>query len=122
MPAQTILIVDDDPQILRLVERMLGAHEATILLARGPSAALEICQRQAIDVLISDVSMPEMDGDHLAERVLELQPAVSILLISGHNHETPVRAGNGRIHFLKKPFFPGQLIEHLRSMLAEVKQ
>jgi two-component system, cell cycle sensor histidine kinase and response regulator CckA len=116
---QTILIVDDDPQILRLVERMLGARKATILLAPRPSAALEICRTQSIDVLISDVAMPEMDGDKLAERVLKLQPGVSVLLISGHYREPPAAVKNGQIRFLKKPFYPAQLIEHLRLMLPD---
>ena len=117
----TILIVDDDPQILRLVERMLGAHKATVLAAPRPSAALEICQKQTIHVLISDVAMPEMDGDKLAERVLKLQPEVSVLLISGHYRDTPAAAKNGKIRFLKKPFFPAQLMEHLRKMLPDQK-
>jgi CheY-like chemotaxis protein len=59
-----------------------------------------------------------MDGNTLAERVLKLYPRVSVLLISGEvNEAPPVRAG--RVRFLKKPFFPAELIKLLREMLAD---
>ena len=114
---QTVLIVDDDPQILRLVEKMLGARKVNVLMAPRPSAALEICARQPVDLLISDVSMPEMDGTRLAERVLKLQPNAQILLISGETSEPPASPELQRVRFLAKPFFPAQLIECLRELL-----
>jgi len=116
---QTVLIVDDDPQILRLVERMLGGRKVSVLLAPRPSAALEICQQQAVDLLISDIVMPEMDGTRLAEQVLKLHPNAQILLISGAAKEAPVLSKSRRVHFLRKPFFPSQLIECLHELLPE---
>ncbi|MGB7760425.1 MAG: response regulator [Bryobacteraceae bacterium] len=116
---QTVLIVDDDPQILRLVERMLGGRKVNVLVARRPSAALEICQRQTVDLLISDIVMPEMDGIKLAERVLKLLPEARILLISGEAKETPTLSKSRRVRFLPKPFFPAQLIECLSELLPE---
>jgi CheY-like chemotaxis protein len=118
---QTVLIVDDDPQILHLVEKMLGARpvKVNVLVAPRPSKALQICEAHPVHVLITDMAMPEMDGTKLAERVLKLQPNVKILLISGHYKDPPPCAGTGRVRFLKKPFFPSQLLEHLRELLAE---
>jgi len=116
---RTVLIVDDDPQILRLVERMLFARKVNVLMAAGPWPALEICQRQTVDLLIADVSMPEMNGMKLAERVLKLQPEVQILLISGQVQDAPVLSKSRSVRFLAKPFFPGQLIECLRELLPE---
>jgi CheY-like chemotaxis protein len=81
--SRTVLIVDDEPQILRLVEKMLGASGVKVLVAPRPSEALKICELTAIDILISDVSMPEMDGIRLADRVLKLHPSARVLLISG---------------------------------------
>jgi len=115
----TVLIVDDDPQILRLVETMLGARKVNVMVAPRPSAALEICQRQAVALLISDIVMPEMDGTRLAERVLKLQPETRILLISGQAREAPVLSKSRRVHFLRKPFFPAQLIDCLHELLPE---
>ncbi len=116
---QIVLIVDDDPQILRLVERMLGARKVSVLVAPRPSAALEICQRQTIDLLISDIAMPEMDGVKLAERVLKLHPNAQVLLISGAAKEAPLLSKSRRVRFLRKPFFPAQLIECLHELLPE---
>jgi CheY-like chemotaxis protein len=115
---RTVLIVDDDPQILRLVEKMLRPRNVNVLSAPRPTEALLICQQQAVHLLISDVLMPEMDGNKLAERVLKLHPNAAILLISGHYKEPPA-AAKGHVKFLKKPFFPSQLIQYLRELLPE---
>jgi DNA-binding NtrC family response regulator len=117
-PTRTVLIVDDDPQILRLVQAMLGPQDVHVLAAPRPSDALRICGEETVDVLISDVAMPEMDGNKLAARLLKLHPRISVLLISGAVDEAPpVKAG--RVRFLKKPFFPAELIRLLREMLAD---
>jgi len=115
---QTVLIVDDDPQMVRLVRVMMGAQNVNVLTAPRPSEALRICGEEMVDVLISDVQMPEMDGNKLAERVLKVHPRVSVLLISGQVGEAPPVKG-GRVRFLKKPFFPAELIKLLLEMLAE---
>jgi len=114
---QTVLIVDDDPQILRLVQKMLGARKVNVLVAPLPSAALEICERQPVDLLISDIAMPEMDGIKLTERVLKLQPGTQVLLISGAAKDAPILSKSRRVRFLRKPFFPAQLIECLHELL-----
>jgi len=115
---RTVLIVDDEPQFLRLVEKMLGSSGVKVLMAPRASEALRICETTPVDVLISDVSMPEMDGIRLAERVLKLHPKASVLLISGQYEEAPPGTKAARIRFLKKPFFPSQLVDLLREMLA----
>jgi DNA-binding NtrC family response regulator len=112
-----VLIVDDDPQILRLVQRMLGGREVKVLSAPRAMDALKICESERVDLLISDVSMPEMDGNRLADRVLKLRPETAVLLISGVKDSSTVK--NGRVRFLKKPFFPADLIKLLREMLPE---
>jgi CheY-like chemotaxis protein len=117
----TVLVVDDDPQVLHLVEKMLGARRAkvNVLVAPRPSKALQICAQQAVNLLITDVTMPEMDGVKLAERVLRLQPDVQILLISGDYKELPPGIKSGHVRFLKKPFFPSQVVEQLQELLPD---
>ncbi len=114
---RTVLIVDDDPQILRLVEKMLQHRNVNVLMAPRPTEALRVCEQKPIDVLISDMKMPEMDGIKLADRVLRMYPEASVLLISGAFAEAPPAAR--RIRFLPKPFFPSDLIRHLQEMLPE---
>ena len=120
-PTRTVLIVDDDPQILRLLRAMLGPQNVRVLSAPLPSDALRMCGEETVHVLITDVSMPEMDGHKLAERVLKLYPHVSVLLISGTVSQAPA-VNAGRVRFLKKPFFPAELIRLLREMLADKTQ
>jgi two-component system, cell cycle sensor histidine kinase and response regulator CckA len=115
--SRTVLIVDDDPQILRLVEKMLRHKSFKILVAPGPGQALEICGNEPVDLLISDIGMPEMDGHKLAQKVLELRPQASILLISGRYKEDSLGRKAGRVKFLPKPFFPSELLEALRELL-----
>lgn len=95
---------------------MLGPQGVRVLSAPLPSDALRICGEQNVDVLISDISMPEMDGNRLAKNVMKLLPGVNVLLISG---EQDPSLKSGRARFLKKPFFPAELIKLLREMLAE---
>jgi two-component system cell cycle sensor histidine kinase/response regulator CckA len=114
---RTVLIVDDDPQILRLVEKILQHRKVTVLMTPRPLEAIRVCEEKPIDVLISDLKMPEMDGVKLAERVLKLHPEAHVLLISGHYQEAPPAAK--QIRFLHKPFFPSDLIKHLQEMLPE---
>jgi CheY-like chemotaxis protein len=116
--ARTVLIVDDDPQILRLVENMLGPRKVNVVVAPRASEALAICERQSVDLLISDIVMPEMDGQKLAERVLKLHPEVAVLLMSGYAKESPLTR-NSRVRFLRKPFFPSDLLRSLRELLPE---
>ena len=116
---RTVLIVDDDPQILRLMEKMLRPHGVNILLAPRPSEALRICEHQPVHLMISDVLMPEMDGNKLAERVLKLKPETRVLLISGHD-KGPHTPKSARVRFLRKPFFPSVLIQMLRELLPEL--
>ena len=114
---QTVLIVDDDRQILGLVERMLKPQGITVISASLPSQALLICEAQPIHLLISDVMMPEMDGGRLAERFLKLQPDAKVLLISGQAKE-PAVAKLPQVRFLRKPFFPSVLLESLHDLLG----
>lgn len=117
-PRRTVLIVDDDPQMLRLLGAMLGPQGVRVLAVPRPSDALRICGEETIHVLISDVAMPEMDGNKLAERVLKLLPQAKVLLISGEAPRITTVKGHG-VRFLKKPFFPAELVKTLREMLAD---
>jgi CheY-like chemotaxis protein len=115
---RTVLVVDDDPQVLRLVEKMLKPRQVKLLTAPRAVDALRICEQEPVDLLISDVAMPEMDGNKLADRVLRLYPDASVLLISGHYQELP-EVRSERLRYLRKPFFPSELIQHLREMLPD---
>ena len=116
---RTVLVVDDDPHVLRLVEKMLRPRNVKVLVAPRPTEALAICQTESVHLLISDMAMPEMDGRKLAERVLQIHPNAAVLLISGRYSEPPLAARKGQVSFLRKPFFPADLVQHLKELLPE---
>lgn len=117
---RTVLVVDDDPQILRLVEKMLRPQRFRILVAPRPSEALLICEREPVHLLISDIAMPEMDGDKLAEKVLQVHPETLVLLISGHYKLEPPARKTANMKFLGKPFFPSDLLAALRELVPDL--
>ena len=117
--ARTVLVVDDDPQIPRLVAQMLGGRRVSVLVSPSALEALRLCELNAVDLLISDIVMPEMDGNKLAERVLRLHPKTSVLLISGLQRGSALTR-LPRVRFLRKPFFPSDLVRIIRELLPEV--
>jgi CheY-like chemotaxis protein len=98
---RTVLIVDDDPQILRLVEGVLKPQNVRVLVAPRPSEALRICESQSIDLLISDMKMPDMDGIKLAGRVLRLYPlsGQAVLPVRVDPPLARAAAGNVAVYF-----------------------
>ncbi|NUQ01163.1 MAG: response regulator [Armatimonadetes bacterium] len=79
----TILLVDDDPLLRNLVRRMLTRAGYEVLVATGGAQALALAAEHRIDLLLTDVIMPGMDGRQLAEAILAQQPEARVLFMSG---------------------------------------
>src|SRR5215472_10019568 len=116
---RTVLIVDDDAQVLRLVEKMLRPRNFQIEVAPKPSDALRIAESHPIHLLISDIALPEMDGKRLTERVLKLYPEAAVLLISGRYGENSPVVKSARMKFLGKPFFPSDLTRAIDELFPD---
>jgi two-component system, cell cycle sensor histidine kinase and response regulator CckA len=120
--AETVLVVDDEPDVRKIVCRTLHSAGYTVLEAGHPRVALDLCETPSvkIDVLVSDVLMPEMCGCELAVRMKSVRPGLKILLISGFAGTSNVEQAIERCKadFLAKPFRPHQLIEKVRAILA----
>lgn len=116
---RTALIVDDDAQVLKLVEKMLRPRNFRIQVAPKPSEALRIAGSEPVHLLISDIALPEMDGKRLTERILKLYPDAAVLLISGRYHEKSAVVKSTRVKFLKKPFFPSELVRVIGELFPE---
>jgi len=118
---ETILVVDDEPSLLNLTREMLNLHGYHVLCANNASQALDILKMGSIDVLVSDVIMPEMDGYQLAKTVQETFPKVKIQLVSGFSGSEHHDLVNGDLHknMLNKPFNSKTLLQKIRKLLDD---
>ena len=118
----TILLVEDEATVRAVAERALTRNGYTVLTAENGEAALEILARErGIDLMISDVVMPTMDGPTTAREARKSHPDLPILFISGYAEEQ-LRASIDleRVAFLAKPFSVQKLAEATRDALAMV--
>ena len=119
---KAILVVDDDVSVLTVVKCILACADYTVLLANSATATLRIANDNdvAIDLLITDVIMPDMQGPDLAEEMLALRPELKVLFMSGYADSDVVRIKvlDRNFGFLPKPFAPDGLLEIVERILA----
>lgn len=119
--SETILVVEDEPAVLRLVEFVLESHGYHVITAANGHAAIAITESHtgAIDLLLTDVVMPGMNGREVAEAVRRRWPKLSVLYASGYTADTIVRYGveSEASAFLEKPFTPLTLTRKVRETL-----
>jgi two-component system, cell cycle sensor histidine kinase and response regulator CckA len=121
VPAQLVLVVDDEPSVRDLVCRVLrGEGYRTIEAAHG-GEALELLESgsEAVDLVVTDVVMPGMDGRELGRRLAQIKPSLPVLYISAYDVNDIFRRGSPRSSapFLQKPFPPERLITSVEQLL-----
>jgi CheY-like chemotaxis protein len=118
---ETVLIAEDDPNVLNLISESLMTHGFEVLTAENGEAALEEIQsgERRIDVLVTDVVMPGISGRALAVRAAESIPDLKVLFMSGYTEEVIQHHGisSSNVAFLQKPFAPGDLVRKVRHLL-----
>jgi two-component system cell cycle sensor histidine kinase/response regulator CckA len=116
----TILLVEDEPMVRAVAERALTRHGYTVITADNGEEALDVIGRgEPIDLLISDVVMPGMDGPAMVEQALKERPDLKILFMSGYAEEQLRDSINlDSAHFLPKPFSVQELAEATKRVLA----
>ncbi|MBN1606773.1 MAG: PAS domain S-box protein [Polyangiaceae bacterium] len=123
LPCQgTILVVEDDPMVRRLAVRVLREQDHRVLEAENGREALRACEAYAgdIDLVVTDVVMPEMNGRQLFEALRARRPAIQVLYMSGHAehiiaHQGVLDSGEA---FLQKPFSAEELSRKVGQALA----
>jgi CheY-like chemotaxis protein len=118
---ETILLVEDDPAILEMTRMMLEHRGYRVLSAATPLDAVDLAKGYPapLDLLITDVVMPEMNGRVLAEKITELCPDIRRLFMSGYTADVIASQGvldNG-VAFIQKPFSMKDLAEKVREVL-----
>ena len=118
---ETILIVEDEPVVLRLTERALRARGYEVLAADAPDAALRIAAVHPgqIDLLLTDVMMPVMSGPDLARAVTAIRPDIRLLFMSGFSADLIALGGklDPATNFIGKPFTLADIAIRVRGVL-----
>jgi two-component system cell cycle sensor histidine kinase/response regulator CckA len=121
---ETILVVEDEPDLRELVCETLNQLGYAVLQAEDGREALRVLEEQhrVVDVILTDVIMPTMGGPELAKRVRSLAPGTKVIYMSGYTDDT--LASYWPLHpdteFIQKPFTPAALAEKLRQVLSTV--
>jgi CheY-like chemotaxis protein len=120
---EKVVVVDDDPHVRSSIARALRQRGYEVLEAGNGPAALELMvdQRRRIDLLVTDVVMPGMDGCELANTARRGRPALQVLYISGYTDDAVVHHGvaRGDVDLLEKPFHSEALAARIRQMLDD---
>ena len=122
---ETVLIVEDEPSILKPAKRILERLGYVVLETATPNRAVEIAGRHSgeIQLLITDVVMPEMNGRELYERLQAFYPDLKILFMSGYTTDAIAHRGvlDVGVNFIRKPFSKQDLAAKVRGALGDSK-
>jgi CheY-like chemotaxis protein len=120
LPPEVVLLVEDEPLIRELSRDMLERQGFRVLVASGPAEAEQISQRSKFDLLITDVTMPEMQGTELARRLRAARPGLKVLYISGYSEQPldPTELELWGAGLLQKPFSADSLGRKIRNMMG----
>ena len=119
---QTVLVIEDDDRIRVLMQRMLGRQGYRVLSARDAHDAFTIAQQthgRCIDLVVSDVALPDLPGREAVERVLTCSGDAKVIFMSGHDEDS--LQADGRLpagcQFIRKPFTSESLLRKVREVL-----
>jgi DNA-binding NtrC family response regulator len=123
---RTILIVDDEPEVRKLVGAMVSRHGFDVISADSGEAALQEYQKHGgpIDLLLTDVVAPGMSGPMLADRLAEKQPGLKVLFMSGYDNTSVVQryVVERGYDLLHKPFTADELVTKVNEMISRPAQ
>ena len=118
---EEILLVEDEPSVRVLTQHILRTHGYTVHEAEDGFQALDLVRRSAlhIDLVVTDLSMPGMNGKELAMRLRNHFGTLKVLYMSGYSENTPLTGdeSHDQTGFLQKPFSPEDLIRRVQEIL-----
>jgi two-component system, cell cycle sensor histidine kinase and response regulator CckA len=122
----TVLLVEDEETVRRIAARVLARGGYDVLTAAEGAEAMALSRQHpgVIQVLVTDLVMPRMNGSDLAQRLMAERPGIRVLFISGYDRDsartgTPLEPGTD---FIEKPFSPEMLLEHVGRLLEGAEE
>jgi len=118
-PPATVLVVDDNKDMVDILTRLLSHHGLTVLCAYGGRECLEVVRSRPIDVVILDVMMPEMNGLEVCRELKRLSPSLPVILLTARDDMTTRAAGMdlGVSEFVAKPFNNRDLLARVQTQV-----
>jgi len=121
---EVVLVVEDEPEVRRMAERILGKSGYSVIGRDRGGEAIEACEQwePPIDLMLTDVIMPEMLGTELVEKARSLRPELKVIYMSGYSHAVLAPAAlvdDGRSAFLEKPFSSKDLLKTVNALLRD---
>jgi CheY-like chemotaxis protein len=113
----TILVAEDEEDIRAIIVSVLTKPGYELLEAADGAEALRLMAEATVDLLITDVAMPDMNGFELARQARALHPSITVIYMSGFYTEAQRRSGPKGL-MLKKPFRPSVLLDHVTEALG----
>jgi CheY-like chemotaxis protein len=115
-----VLVVEDQAEVLTYAVAVLKEYGYRVIPAGTAGEALLLCEQEHIDLLLTDVIMPNLSGRELAERLERLQPGIKVLFMSGYTDDSIVQRGvlEQNAQFIQKPFNPEALAGKVRTILG----
>ncbi len=114
-----ILVVDDDPQIRQSLQKVLRAEGYDVVLAADGQEGIEKFETEPIDLLLLDVSLPDISGWEVFGAVTSRNPIVPIIIITGRNEQRQLAVLSGVGALVEKPLNVPKLLQNVAEMLAE---
>jgi PAS domain S-box-containing protein len=118
---ETVLVVEDQAEVRKFAVAVLKSYGYRTIPAESAGEALVQCERESIDLVLTDVVMPQVNGRELADRLLALQPGLKVLFMSGYADNVIAHHGvletSGQ--FIQKPFTPEDLARKIRALLGQ---
>ncbi len=120
----TILLVDDDELIRRFVQRILQEQGFHVIEACDGAEALKVASAytEPVDLLLTDVIMPKVNGLALTRRLMQERPGIGVLYMSGYVEKSMLLATHPESILIQKPFTPDALIAAVRQVLGSREQ